>query len=150
MPAKFLKSQQPLAPGSAQVDVSSIVRGVIDDVRANGDAAVRKYSEKFDKWSPASFKLSQAEIDASIAACSPQTIEDIKQVQKNVRAFAQAQKDSLKDLEFEIQPVDTFFIYNVCKGISDCYRVSSLVKRTFLLKRLARKHLGVHSCRYVH
>ncbi|KUL88932.1 hypothetical protein ZTR_03444 [Talaromyces verruculosus] len=104
MPSKSLKSQQPLANGSAQIDVSSIVRGVIDDVRANGDAAVRKYSEKFDKWSPASFKLSQAEIDASIAACSPQTIEDIKQVQKNVRAFAQAQKDSLKDLEFEIQP----------------------------------------------
>ncbi|GAM34172.1 hypothetical protein TCE0_015f01577 [Talaromyces pinophilus] len=104
MPAKFLKSQQPPATGSAQVDVSSIVRGVIDDVRANGDAAVRKYSEKFDKWSPASFKLSQAEIDASIAACSTQTIEDIKQVQNNVRAFAQAQKDSLKDLEFEIQP----------------------------------------------
>ncbi|PCH03748.1 Histidinol dehydrogenase [Penicillium occitanis (nom. inval.)] len=104
MPAKFLKSQQTPATGSAQVDVSSIVRGVIDDVRANGDAAVRKYSEKFDKWSPASFKLSQAEIDASIAACSTQTIEDIKQVQKNVRAFAQAQKDSLKDLEFEIQP----------------------------------------------
>lgn len=105
MPAKFLKSQQPPATGSANIDVSSIVRGVIDDVRANGDAAVRKYSEKFDKWSPVSFKLSQAEIDESIAACSSQTIEDIKQVQKNVRAFAQAQKDSLKDLEYEIQPV---------------------------------------------
>lgn len=104
MPSNFLKSRQPPAAGSAKVDVSSIVRGVIDDVRANGDSAVRKYSERFDKWSPASFKLSQAEIDASIAACSPQTIEDIKQVQKNVRAFAQAQKDSLKDFEFEIQP----------------------------------------------
>jgi histidinol dehydrogenase len=45
MPAKFLKSQQPPATGSAQVDVNSIVRGVITDVRANGDAAIRKYSE---------------------------------------------------------------------------------------------------------
>lgn len=112
MPVKFLKSQQPPATGSAKVDVSSIVRGVIDDVRANGDAAVRKYSEKFDKWSPASFKLSQAEIDASIAACSSQTIEDIKQVQKNVKAFAQAQRDSLKDFEFEIQPVRLLLIFN--------------------------------------
>lgn len=109
MPARFLKSKQPPVPGSAQVDVGSIVRGVIDDVRANGDAAVRKYSEKFDKWSPASFKLSQADIEASIAQCSAQTIEDIKQVQDNVRAFAQAQKDSLRDFEFESQPVSTLY-----------------------------------------
>lgn len=105
MPTTFLKSKEAPADGPAKVDVSSIVRGVIDDVRANGDAAVRKYSEKFDKWSPKSFKLSPAEIDASIAACSPQTIEDIKQVQRNVRAFAEAQKSSLKDFEYEIQPV---------------------------------------------
>lgn len=105
MPARFLKSKQSPVPGSAQVDVDSIVRSVIDDVRANGDAAVRKYSEKFDKWSPASFKLSQADVEASIAQCSAQTIEDIKKVQHNVRAFAQAQKDSLKDFEFESQPV---------------------------------------------
>ncbi|KAL4864248.1 hypothetical protein BDV12DRAFT_176471 [Aspergillus spectabilis] len=104
MPAKHLKSKQPPTAGAPQVDVSSIVRGVIDDVRASGDAAVRKYSEKFDKWSPASFKLSPADIEASIAQCSEQTIADIKQVQSNVRAFAQAQKDSLKDFEFEIQP----------------------------------------------
>ncbi|KAL5042083.1 hypothetical protein BDW71DRAFT_217273 [Aspergillus fruticulosus] len=104
MPARFLKTKQPPASGQAPVDVSAIVRGVVEDVRANGDVAVRKYSEKFDKWSPASFKLSQSDIEASIAQCSAQTIEDIKQVQRNVRAFAQAQKDSLRDFEFEIQP----------------------------------------------
>lgn len=99
------KSQTPSSAAAPQVDVSSVVKGVIDDVRANGDAAVRKYSEKFDRWSPASFKLSQADIDASLAACSPQTIADIKEVQKNVRAFAQAQRDSIRDFEYEIQPV---------------------------------------------
>ncbi|KAL4995484.1 histidinol dehydrogenase [Aspergillus recurvatus] len=104
MPARFLKTKQHPASGQAPADVSAIVRGVIEDVRANGDAAVRRYSEKFDKWSPASFKLSQSDIEASIAQCSAQTIEDIKQVQRNVRAFAQAQRDSLRDFEFEIQP----------------------------------------------
>jgi Histidinol dehydrogenase len=49
MPARFLKSKQPPVLSSAQVDVGSIVSSVIDDVRANGDAAERKYSEKFDK-----------------------------------------------------------------------------------------------------
>lgn len=102
------KSQSPNSAATPQVDVSGVVKGVIDDVRANGDAAVRKYSEKFDRWSPASFKLSQADIDAALAACSPQTIADIKEVQKNVRAFAQAQRDSIRDFEYEIQPVSPF------------------------------------------
>jgi histidinol dehydrogenase len=40
-------------------DVPGIVRGVIDDIRQNGDKAVRSYSEKFDNWSPQNFKLSE-------------------------------------------------------------------------------------------
>ncbi|RAK84180.1 histidinol dehydrogenase [Aspergillus costaricaensis CBS 115574] len=106
MTVRYLKSksQPPNSAATPQVDVSSVVKGVIDDVRANGDAAVRKYSEKFDRWSPASFKLSHNDIDAALAACSPQTIADIKEVQKNVRAFAQAQRDSIRDFEYEIQP----------------------------------------------
>ncbi|KIW31835.1 histidinol dehydrogenase [Cladophialophora immunda] len=86
------------------VDVTAIVKGVIDEIRTRGDQAVRKYSEKFDKWSPESFKLSQSDIDAAIAACSEQTIQDIKEVQSNVRAFAIAQRNSLKDFEVEIRP----------------------------------------------
>lgn len=107
MPARHLKSRSNTLTVSTtpQVDVGSVVKGVIDEVRQNGDAAVRKYSEKFDKWSPASFKLSQEDIDAAITACPKQTIDDIKEAQKNVRAFAQAQRESLKDFEYEIQPV---------------------------------------------
>lgn len=108
MPARYLKSKQPPVVGAAKVDVSSVVRDVINDVHADGDAAVRRYSERFDKWSPVSFRLSQEEIEASIGKCSAQIIEDIKQVQKNVRAFAQAQRDSLKDFEYEFQPVSLF------------------------------------------
>lgn len=86
------------------VDVSGIVKGVIEDIRTGGDAAVRKYSEKFDKWSPDSFRLSQTQIEDIISKVPKQTIEDIKQVQKNVRKFAEAQKGSLKDLEIEMEP----------------------------------------------
>lgn len=90
--------------GAQQASVSGIVKGVIEDIRKNGDAAVRKYSEKFDKWTPSSFELSKQQIDAAIAECPKQVIDDIKEVQKNVRTFAQAQRDSLKDFELEIQP----------------------------------------------
>lgn len=108
MARKYLKqgsAKLATTNGASTTDVPAIVKGVIDDIRSNGDAAVRKYSEKFDKWSPDSFKMSKEQIEAAIAAVPKQTIEDIKQVQSNVRKFAQAQKDSLRDFEIETQPV---------------------------------------------
>lgn len=104
---KFLKSRAKPESATLQTpnfDVAGIVKGVIDAVRKNGDAAVREYSEKFDKWSPKSFKLSEEDIKRIIAEVDPQIIKDIKQVQSNVRKFAEAQKASLKDFELEIQP----------------------------------------------
>jgi len=103
---QYLKKSTGSSAGSssAQETVTATVKAVISDIRLNGDSAVRKYSEKFDKWSPVSFKLSQKEIDEIIATVPEQTIKDIKEVQSNVRAFAQAQRDSLKDFEVEIRP----------------------------------------------
>ncbi|KAL1641680.1 hypothetical protein SLS58_005958 [Diplodia intermedia] len=104
MSPRHLKTAAQTATLSSSDKVSQIVRGVIDDIRQNGDAAVRAYSEKFDNWSPASFKLSAEQIRDSISQVSPQTIADIKQAQHNVRAFAEAQRASIKDFEVEIQP----------------------------------------------
>lgn len=103
---KYLKKSSGSSTGSAaaQESISSIVKNVISDIRANGDSAVRKYSEKFDKWSPASFLLSESEIEDIIASVPEQTINDIKEVQGNVRAFAEAQRESLRDFEIEIRP----------------------------------------------
>lgn len=106
MTRQYLKERAGLSgqKTSPSVDVPSIVRDVIENIRKDGDKAVRKYSEKFDKWSPESFKLSQSDIDAAMAKCPKQTIDDIKEVQQNVRLFAEAQKASLKDFEVEIKP----------------------------------------------
>lgn len=93
-----------ISPPAPKVDVGAIVDSVIADVKANGDAAVRRYSEKFDKWSPPSFKLSEKEVQDIIATVEPQIIKDIKTVQSHVRAFAEAQKASLTDFELEIRP----------------------------------------------
>jgi len=84
--------------------VAAIVKDVIDTIRSKGDAAVREYLQKFDTWSPSSFKLSQSQIDAAIAACPKQIIDDIKAAQVNVRNFAQAQRESIQDFEVETQP----------------------------------------------
>jgi histidinol dehydrogenase len=104
MPRHLKTKADNSAKDAASIDVSTIVKQVIDTIRRDGDAAVRRYSEQFDKWSPPSFKLSQEAIDAAIAAVPRQTIEDIKTVQSNVRTFAIAQRESLRDFEIEIQP----------------------------------------------
>lgn len=103
---KYLKTKPPVTPDfSPDADVPSIVRNVIHDIRTNGDAAVKKYSSKFDKWDPSGgFKLSEAKIDEIMSTVDPQIISDIKEVQANVRKFAEAQRASLKDFEMETEP----------------------------------------------
>ncbi|KAF5632488.1 histidinol dehydrogenase [Fusarium tjaetaba] len=85
-------------------DVPRIVKDVIDSVRREGDVAVQRYSEQFDKWSPPSFKLSKEDIDQVMARVPEQVINDIKTVQSNVRKFAEAQLNSIKEFEIEMAP----------------------------------------------
>ena len=82
----------------------AVVETTLKDIEARGDAAVRKLSEKFDNYSPPAFRLSQKEIDALIAQVTPREMEDLKFAQENVRRFAQAQRDSMLDIEIEMQP----------------------------------------------
>ena len=104
--ARQLKSA--VAPSATEVakphDVRGIVESVIADVRSRGDEAVREYSEKFDKWSPESFRLTPEQINEAIARVPRQTLDDIVEVQENVRRFATLQRESLNDFEAEVQP----------------------------------------------
>ncbi len=84
--------------------VRQTVESILTDVKQRGDAAVRELSEKFDNWSPASFKLSQAEIDAIMRKVPQSTIDDIKFAQAQIRTFAEHQRGALKDIEVETLP----------------------------------------------
>lgn len=84
--------------------VRETVETIIGDIRSRGDAAVRDFSEKFDKWNPESFLLTQNEIDELVASVDPNTIKDIKFAQKQIRGFAQHQRNSMKDVEVETMP----------------------------------------------
>ncbi|KAK1143705.1 hypothetical protein N8T08_006105 [Aspergillus melleus] len=102
--ARYLKQAKPVSAAQNSSQVSSIVQNVIDDIRNNGDTAVRMYSERFDKWSPASFRLSQQQIDEAIAKVPEQTRKDIQEAQSNVEKFARAQLRSITEFEVEISP----------------------------------------------
>jgi sulfopropanediol 3-dehydrogenase len=103
--AIYLKrGQEPEAIRAAGEQVSETVRGILADLEARGDEAVRAYSEKFDRWSPPSFRLSQVEIDRLVASVPKRTIDDITFAQTQIRTFAKAQKDALKDIEVTTLP----------------------------------------------
>lgn len=103
MTVTYLKQASPRA-GKATTDVAGVVAEIIKDVRAEGDAAVRRYSEKFDSWNPGSFRLSQETIEKAIASLPDIVIDDLKFAQDQVRSFAQRQLESLADIEIETLP----------------------------------------------
>ncbi|WP_434401553.1 histidinol dehydrogenase [Planococcus sp. 11815] len=101
--------------------VSQIVAEALKDVETRGDAAVRELSEKFDKWAPESFRLSDAEINEIVSKVPGSVIEDIKFAQKNIKAFAEAQLDSLNDVEVEQIPGVILGHKNIPVNSVGCY-----------------------------
>lgn len=116
--------KQGISPEASKSDtdkVKKIVEGILADVEERGDAAVRALSEKFDEWSPDSFRLTQDQIDACINALPPSTVDDIKFAQTQVRNFAQAQLESLHDIEVETLPGVTLGHKNIPVASVGCY-----------------------------
>ena len=84
--------------------VSETVKKTLNMIKEGGDKAVRELSEKFDNYSPKSFKLSLSEINDLIDKVPARDLEDIKFAQEQIRNFAQAQRDSMQDIEIETMP----------------------------------------------
>ena len=101
--------------------VKKIVEGILADIEERGDAAVRELSEKFDKWAPESFRLTDEQIQACINSLPESTIDDIKFAQTQVRNFAQAQLDSMNDIEIETLPGVTLGHKNIPVASVGCY-----------------------------
>jgi sulfopropanediol 3-dehydrogenase len=84
--------------------VTKTVNAIISDVRARGDEAVREHSARLDRWEPESFRVSPEEVERHLAAVDARTLDDIRFAQAQVRAFAEAQRATLSDLEVEMRP----------------------------------------------
>jgi sulfopropanediol 3-dehydrogenase len=101
--------------------VRQTVEAILDDIASRGDVAVRELSAKFDKWEPASFRLSDAEIRDLIASLPDQVIEDIRFAQTQIRRFAEAQKAALRDIEVETLPGIRLGHKNIPVSSVGCY-----------------------------
>lgn len=73
-------------------DVSGIVSDIIEDVKNNGDAALYKYCEKFDKAKLSSLEVSSEEIEEAFSKVEPEFIEILRKAAKNIIEFHSAQK----------------------------------------------------------
>lgn len=109
------------AAHAADVKVQQVVAGILEDIRLRGDAAVRELSIKFDNWDPPSFKLTDRQIQEVVASVDPQTIEDLKFAQAQIRNFAQHQKDALLDIEVETLPGVILGHKNIPVNSVGCY-----------------------------
>tara|TARA_Y100000385_G_scaffold47768_1_gene44301 strand:+ start:571 stop:1881 length:1311 start_codon:yes stop_codon:yes gene_type:complete len=83
---------------------ATVVAATLKDIERRGDVAVRELANKFDGYDRDSYRLGQDEIDALISKVSPRDLEDIKFAQAQVVNFAQAQRDSMLDIEVETMP----------------------------------------------
>ena len=105
----------------ADQKVKDTVAAIIADISENGDAAVRSYSEKFDKWSPAAFRLNDRQIAEIIAGVPTQVIDDIKFAQEQIGNFARQQKSTIQDIEVETVPGVILGHKNIPVNSVGCY-----------------------------
>ena len=105
----------------ADLKVRATVESMLNDVGERGDAAVRELSAKLDKWSPASFRLSDEQIENIVSDLPQQVIDDIKFAQTQIRNFAQKQRDAIKDIEVETLPGVILGHKNIPVNSVGCY-----------------------------
>ena len=84
-------------------DVRATVQAILDEIEAGGDEAAMKYAAKFDRYE-GNVVLTRDEIDAASAQVPQKLKDDIRFAWDNVRIFAEAQKESIRDFQTEIRP----------------------------------------------
>jgi sulfopropanediol 3-dehydrogenase len=90
-------------PATGEDDTALIVRNMLQEIEAGGEAKAREYAKKLDGWDK-DIVLSRAEIDAAIALVPEQAKQDIQFSHARVKAFAEAQLASMTEFETELSP----------------------------------------------
>lgn len=106
---------------AAAREVRETVETTLADIEARGDVAVRELSNRFDKLDREDYRLSQREIDQCLSQLSARDIADIEFAQKQVRNFAQHQRDAVRDVEVETLPGVVLGHRNLPVNAAGCY-----------------------------
>lgn len=103
MTLEYLKKSEQ-RPEEDLSSVRMLVSEILDRVKKEGEKAVRYYSEKFDRWNPASFRLTREEIADAEKKVPEGLKKDILFLHEQVENFAKEQKKTLIDFEKETSP----------------------------------------------
>jgi sulfopropanediol 3-dehydrogenase len=105
MPIQHLKTGKPAADRALDdAAVRGLVEGILQDIEARGDVAVRELALRFDGHAAERFRLTASEIEAAMSRVAPRDMDDIRFAQTQIRGFAEAQRASLRDIEVETLP----------------------------------------------
>jgi len=119
---RCLKSgQSAAAKAESSLHVRNTVEAILNDVALHGEKALRQYSEKFDQWSPDSFRLSEGEVEDCVRALPSRVVADIRFAQTQIRNFALVQRAALRDVEVETLPGVVLGHKNIPVNSVGCY-----------------------------
>ncbi|MDX6153075.1 histidinol dehydrogenase [Marinococcus sp. PL1-022] len=121
MPTYLKRGKSDQEKQEADTKVQQAVQAIIQDVEQRGDEAVRELSEKFDKWSPESFRLSTETIQQVMDELPQQVIDDITFAQSQIQNFARHQRESIQDIEVETRPGVILGHKNIPVNSVGCY-----------------------------
>jgi sulfopropanediol 3-dehydrogenase len=113
--------QSAAAKAANSLQVRQAVEAILDDIATHGEIAMRRYSEKFDNWSPPSFRLSESQIGDCLGTLPGQVLADIRFAQAQIRNFALVQRDALRDVEVETLPGVVLGHKNIPVNSVGCY-----------------------------
>lgn len=72
--------------------VDATVAAILENVKANGDAAVREYTLKFDGSIPETVEVSHAQMEQLVKECDPAFLSALQKAAKNIEDFHARQK----------------------------------------------------------
>lgn len=90
-------------PATETANAQAVVNDMLAQIEARGEAAVKEYAEKLDRWT-GPIEVTEADIERRIKDIPASIKADIEFATAQVRQFALAQKASLTDFETELYP----------------------------------------------
>ncbi|MDR1648744.1 MAG: histidinol dehydrogenase [Synergistaceae bacterium] len=84
--------------------VESAVKDILEAVKSRGDEAILDYTEKFDGCRPPSIRVDPRTVEKACSEVDSQTMESLEFAAGRIEAFAKRQRESLKELRWEISP----------------------------------------------
>jgi sulfopropanediol 3-dehydrogenase len=119
MAIEYLKTAAK-TPETETAAARKVVDEMLADILKRGEHAVREYAKKLDRWS-GEIVVTGEEIERRTRSIAPGIKKDIEFATAQVRRFAQAQRDSMREFSVELRPGLTAGQRLIPVNVAGCY-----------------------------